>query len=32
MLALKWMIGEGLLAILFSLLIAVIIQPKSASA
>jgi len=32
MLALKWMIGEGLLAILFGLLIAVIIQPKTTSA
>jgi hypothetical protein len=32
MLALKWMIGEGLLAILLGLLIAVIVQPKTASA
>jgi hypothetical protein len=32
MLAVKWMIGEGLLAIFLGLLIAVIVQPKTASA
>ena len=32
MLAVKWMIGEGLLAILFGLVVAAICRPKSAAA